>query len=62
MVNLSKLKPGVKIKLLDGTVTTVRGSYMSGTGLVLTAREGTGGIVDRNVPIEDVVEVVDALS
>ena len=60
MVDLSVVKLGTKIKLLDGTVLTVRGSYMSSDGIVLTAREGTGGIVDRNVPIGDVVEVTDA--
>ena len=60
MIDITKLKPGVKIELFpDGKIMTVRGSYMSPTGLVLTAKEeGSARASDRNVPIEDIAKIV----
>lgn len=57
MIDIEKLKPGAKIRTKDGSTLTVRGSYMATDGLILTANDG-GGIVDRNVPLRDIVEVL----
>ena len=58
MIDLKKLKPNVKVRLLDGTLLEIRGSYMSTSGLILTAKSRPGSIVDRNIPVEDIVEVI----
>ena len=59
MIDITELKPGVKVELLDGKTLLVRGSYMSPTGLVLTAKEeGSARASDRNVPIEDIVKIL----
>lgn len=57
MIDITKLKKGAKIRIKDGAVLMVRGSYMSTQGLIITANEGGGGIVDRNVPVADILEV-----
>ena len=54
-VDASKLKKGVKIKA-GGRTLEVRGSYMSSTGLVITAKEG-GMLVDQNIPFEKIEEI-----
>lgn len=61
MIDISKLKAGAVVKLADGAVGEVRGSYLSTDGLVLRVNTG-GGIVDRNVPLDQVMEVADAVS
>lgn len=60
MVDVTTLKAGVKVKLTDGTVGTVRGSYMSTEGIVLRVRCSPESACDRNVPLADVAEVIDA--
>lgn len=60
MVDVTKLKSGAKLKLSDGSVGTVRGSYMSTEGLVLRVKMSPDSVCDRNVPLADVTEVVDA--
>ena len=60
MIDLKKLKPNVKVRLLDGSMLEIRGSYMSSNGLILTAKSRPGSIVDRNIPVEDIVEVIEA--
>ena len=60
-VDIAKLKKGEKIKTSDGAVLVIRGCYMSTDGVIFTANDG-GGIVDRNVPLKDILEVVDAVS
>ena len=59
MIDITKLKPQTKVKLLSGEVLTIRGSYMSPVGLVLTAKEeGSARASDRNVPVEDIAEII----
>ena len=60
MIELKKLKPKAKIKLLSGEVLTIRGSYMSPEGIVITAKADAGSVVDRNVPVEDIVEDINS--
>jgi hypothetical protein len=54
-VDASKLRKGVKIKV-GGRILEVRGSYISTTGLVVTAKEG-GMLVDQNIPFEKIEEI-----
>ena len=54
-VDASKLRKGVKIKV-GPRLLEVRGSYMSTTGLVITAKEG-GMLVDQNIPFEKIDEI-----
>jgi len=56
-VDVTKIKPGVKVKLKDGHELPIRGAYMSVEGLVFTAQYAPGSIVDRNIPLSDIVEV-----
>ena len=56
-VDISKIKPGKKIKLKDGGTVKIRGAYMSESGLVFTSQYAPGSIVDRNIPVEDITEV-----
>lgn len=58
MIDLTKLKKGALIRTKDGAKLTVRGSYMSTDGVIITANDG-GGIVDRNVPIGDILEFIE---
>ena len=60
MIDLKKLKPNSKVRLLDGSILEIRGSFMSTTGLVFTAKSKPGSIVDRNIHVEDVAEVIEA--
>ena len=60
MIDLKKLKPQKRLKLVPGEILTIRGSYMSPNGLVITAKTDAGSIVDRNVPIDDIEEVIES--
>lgn len=60
-LDLTKLKPGVLVRLADNSVCKVRGSYMSPEGLALTVKMDAGSICDRNVPLKDVVEIVEGV-
>lgn len=55
MVDVTKLKHGALIRVGPRWLT-VRGSYMSATGLVITAKEG-GMLVDQNIPFEKIEEI-----
>lgn len=57
-MDISKLRPGTKIRVKDGSVLFVKGMYMSPDGPVVTAVEGPGKLCARNVPAKDVVEIV----
>jgi hypothetical protein len=57
VIDVSLIRPGVLVKLADGTEGEVKGSFLSTDGLVLRISTGTGQIVDRNVPIERIIEV-----
>lgn len=60
MIDLTKLKAGAKIRLLKGgEILEIKGSYMSGTGLVLTSKPKPGRVDSRNVPVEDIESVLE---
>lgn len=56
-VDVNEILKGVKIKVKDGRVLTVRGCYLSTSGLVITAKDGNM-IVDQNIPLRDVEAIV----
>lgn len=56
-IDLTKLKPGAKVSLKDGTTHEIKGSFMSNEGLVLTSRPSLGSIVSRNIPLDHIVTV-----
>ena len=56
-VNVDEVLKGKKIRVKDGRVLTVRGCYLSTTGLVITAKDGNM-VVDQNIPFKDVLEIV----
>lgn len=58
MIDTLRLKSDTWVRLADGSLGRVTGSYMSVTGIALTVNVG-GGIVDRNVPISEIVEIVE---
>lgn len=58
MIDYERLKPGVVVKIDDGTQGVVKGSYLSPDGMVLRILQ-SGGIVQRNVPLRNVIEVVE---
>lgn len=60
MIDIAKIKKGTSIRLKDGRVLIVRGSYMSTGGIIVTANEG-GGIVDQNVPVSDIAELAETV-
>lgn len=57
MSDITQIKKGVKIKVKDGRILTVRGCYLSTDGVVVTAKDGEM-LVDQNIPFKDVLEVV----
>lgn len=59
MIDIKKIKPGKKVKLLDGKTHDVRGCYMSENGIVITVKTRPGSVVDRNVHIEDIQTIED---
>lgn len=59
-MEIEKLRKGARIKLRNGETLVVRGAYISTGGLVVTANENGAGLVDRNVPVAEIMEVVDA--
>lgn len=58
MIDVSQVKADVKVRLPDGSVGEVKGSYLSTEGLVLRVQMSAGAIVTRNVPIERILEIV----
>ena len=57
MIDLSKVRKGVKVRLTDGRVVIVAGSYMSATGLMFTVKDNPAQAVAQNVNIEMVTEI-----
>lgn len=57
-VDAALIKAGARVKTRDGREGTVKGSYMSSEGIVLTVQCGGNPIVCDNVPFGDVVAVV----
>ena len=62
MIDYKQLKAGATVRLSDGALVEVKGSYMAADGLVLTLKPEPGRIAARNVHINDVVEVIDSVS
>lgn len=58
-VDAKDIKAGVRVKLADGAAGEVRGSYMSAEGIVLRVATEAGSVVQRNVPLADVVEILE---
>lgn len=56
-LDVNDIRKGAKIRVKDGRVLTVRGSFLSTSGLVITAKDGNQAI-DQNVPLQDIEEVV----
>lgn len=57
-VSALDIKSGTTIRTKDGAVLSVRGCYMSETGIVLTCKAADGDMVERNVPLDAVESVV----
>ena len=55
-VDATEIKKGVKIKV-KGKTFTVKGSFMSTDGIVVTAKEGSN-LFDHSIPLKDIEEVV----
>ena len=60
MIDPAALVKGNKVRLKDGSVTTIFGAYMSPTGLVITTKQSPDLVCERNVPVEQIEEVVSA--
>lgn len=58
MIDISKIKPGVKIKVKDGAILHVRGSYLSVEGLIIRAKPDPSGPYERNCPLGDIEEIL----
>jgi hypothetical protein len=58
VIDVAKIKAGVKVKLNDGTDGVVKGSYLSSEGIVLMVNK-TGGVVAQNVPLKNVTEILE---
>lgn len=56
-VEAGEIQKGVKVRVKDGRVLTVRGCYLSTSGIVVTAKDGNQ-IVDQNIPLRDVESIV----
>lgn len=59
MIDPMRIKSGVLVKLADGTEGEVRGTYLSMDGIVLRVQTSPGSIVQRNVPIEQILEIIE---
>ena len=60
MIDFARLRPGVtRVKLSDGQVGQLRGSYMTEGGIAFTVKMTPNSIVDRNVLWSDIVEIVE---
>lgn len=60
MVDVSLIVPGAKIKVKDGAVLIVDGSYLSNDGLVITAKYEPGSVCARNILLSQIIEVANA--
>lgn len=59
-VDVLKLRKGKTITLKSGERLIIQGAYMSGDGVVITAKSDPAQTVARNIPLEQIVEVLDA--
>lgn len=59
MIDYERIKAGVLVRLSDGTEGEVRGSYLAGDGIVFRVQTNPGSIVQRNVPISQIVEIIE---
>ena len=63
MVDVSLLRPGIRVKVkgnngVPDEVGAIRGSYMTSDGIAFTVKTNPGSPVDRNVPLSDILEIV----
>lgn len=56
-VDVNELQKGRKIVVKGGRTLTVRGCYLSPSGIVVTAKEGNQ-LVDQNIPLREVESIV----
>lgn len=59
MIDVALLKHGSKIVVRDGDSLAVTGSYMSSDGLVIVAKKNPGDLCERNVPLKDIVTIME---
>lgn len=59
MIDLSKVTKGTKVKVKDGTTQIVHGLYLSSDGPVLMCKSNPSIVAGRNVPVQDVIEIVE---
>lgn len=57
-VEASQIRKGQKIRLENGRVLVVRGSFLSTEGIVITAREGQAQF-DWSIPLKDIKEIIE---
>jgi hypothetical protein len=60
VIDVLELRKGKWITTRDGDVLIIQGAYMSGDGVVITAKADPAATVARNVPLEMILEVRDA--
>ena len=59
MIDLTKIRKGVRVKLASGEVVVVSGLYLSGDGPALMVKDNPNQTAARNVPASRVVEVME---
>ena len=59
MIDFSKLRKGVRVKLASGDVVVVTGLYLSGNGPALMVKDNPSQVAARNVGADEVVEVME---
>jgi hypothetical protein len=60
VIDVSKIRKGVKVRLEDGGVRVVVGVYLSATGLMLSVKpENSGQMAAQPVNLEMVAEILE---
>lgn len=59
-VDVLKLRKGKWIMLKSGEKLVIQGAYMSADGVIITAKPDPAAVVARNVPLDQIVTVLDA--
>lgn len=57
--DISKLRKGAKVSLVDGRVMVLSGMYLSATGPTLMVKENPALATSQNVEVEQVSEIVE---
>lgn len=58
MVDPSMILPGMVVVLKDGAKITLTGVHLSIQGLILRGKENPASAVERNVPLDQVIDVL----